>query len=98
MDVAGDKLARGPGITVCHGDHHGFLEAEHVAHIRRRRERMHDRQLGRAGVAEHLGDALVLQYTQEGIAAGDGVWDVCVGHLLSSLKGGEGSVCANPMK
>ena len=80
VDVAGDQLAGGPCIAVGHGDHDGFLQGQHVAHLRRRGERMHDRQLGRTGVAEHLGDALVLQHAQEGVAAGDGVGDLCVGH------------------
>ena len=98
MDVAGHQLAGGAGVAVGHGDHDGFLEGQHVAHLRRRGERVHDRQFGRAGIAEHLGDAFVLQHAQEGIAAGDGVGDVCVGHFISSLRGREGSVLPGVVK
>jgi hypothetical protein len=79
MDVARHQLAGGAGIAVGHGDHDGFLQTQHVTHLRRRGERMHDRQLGRAGIAEHLDDALVAQDAQERVAAGDSVSDRLVG-------------------
>ena len=100
MDVARHQLARGAGVAVGHGDDDGFLEAEHVAHLRRGGERMHDRQLGRAGIAEHLHDAFVAQHAQEGVAAGDGVGDVLahrrVGHRVSSLEDAHASMARWP--
>jgi hypothetical protein len=61
MHVARNQFTRGAGIAVGHGDNDRLLQAEHVAHIRIIRERMHDRQLGGSRIAEEVSDALGLQ-------------------------------------
>src|SRR2546423_1365856 len=48
----------------------GILEAEGGAHLVSDRERVHQRQLGGAGVAEHDIDALLLQQREEGALSG----------------------------
>ncbi len=80
MDVTGRELARGAGIAVCHREHDRFLQAKHVAHLGGIRERVHDRQLGGAGIAEDLRDAFGLQQLDEGRAATDLVGLHPVGH------------------
>jgi hypothetical protein len=86
MDIARYQLARGARIAVGHGDNDGFLQAEHISHLRCRRERVHDRQLGGAGIAEHLAHAFVAQHAQKGVTAGDGVGDPRVGHRFPPSK------------
>ena len=43
MDVAGGKLAGCTGKAVRHGDHDGFLKAEHISEIGVVLERIHQR-------------------------------------------------------
>ena len=79
VHVAGDELARGAREAVRHGHHQRLLQAQHVGEVRMLLERMHDRQLGGARVAEEVRDALVLEEREEGGAAGDavhGAWSV----------------------
>ena len=73
VHVAGDELAAGAREAVGHGHHQRFLQAQHVGEVRVLLQRVHDRQLGGAGVAEQMRDALVLQEREEGGAAGDAV-------------------------
>ena len=71
MDVAGDELARGAAEAVGHGDHQAFLHRHHIGEVGMVLQRVHDRQFGGAGIAEQMGDALVLQQCKECGAAGD---------------------------
>ena len=73
MHVAGDELAAGARVAVGHGHHDRLLQAQHVGQVRVLLQRVHDRQLGGAGIAEQVRDALVLQEAEEGGAAGDAV-------------------------
>ena len=54
---------------------------------------MHDRQLGRAGIAEHLDDAFVGSTRRKASRPVMVlVLDECVGHSFPPLRGREGSV------
>ncbi len=64
------ELAGGLGIAVGHADHGRLLQAEHVAQLVVDRERVHQRQFGRAGIAEHDLDALLLEQLEEGAFSG----------------------------
>jgi hypothetical protein len=90
MDVARRQLARRADIAVRHRDHDRFLQAERVAHVRIVGERMHHRQFGSAGIAEHLRHALAAQEFDEGVAAADPVGRATVGHVLSFLASAGG--------
>ena len=85
MDVARHQLARGAGVAVGHRDHDGFLEGQHVAHLRCRGEGVHDRQLGRAGIAEQMGHALACEKLQKCLPA----IEIC--HRSSWLLAGAGA-------
>ena len=61
MDVGNGELARGLGIAVRHRHHRRFLERQHVAQPGLDRQRVHQRQLGGAGIAEDELDAFLLQ-------------------------------------
>ncbi len=80
VDVAGGEPARGACEAVGHRQHDRLLQAEDVAHLGVVGERVHDRQLGRAGVAEDLCDAFGLKQLDEGAAAADLVGWRAVGH------------------
>jgi hypothetical protein len=47
-----------------------FLKGEDVADACLAREAVHERQLGRAGIAEHHLDAFLLEDLEEGLLAG----------------------------
>jgi len=53
------EAPRGLRIAVGDAHHCGFLQAEHVAHPFLDRERVHERELGRAGIAEDELDAFL---------------------------------------
>jgi APA family basic amino acid/polyamine antiporter len=76
VHVAGDELAAGARVAVSHGHHDRLLQAQHIGQVRVLLERVHDRQLGGAGIAEQVRDALVLQESEEGGAAGDAVHEL----------------------
>jgi hypothetical protein len=58
-------------VAVGHADRDALVQAEHVAEVLR--ELLEERQLGRAGVAEHRGHALLAQEREGGLAdAGHG--------------------------
>jgi hypothetical protein len=80
MDVAGREPARRTRVAVRHGDHYGLLQPEDIAQVGVVGERMHDRQLGRAGIAEDLRHAFGPQQLDEGRAAADLVGLHPVGH------------------
>ena len=83
MHVDGRYLARGPGVTVRHGDNDGFLQAKDIADIGLLGHGMHDRQFRGSGIAKQTGDAFVLQQGQKGAAAGNGVALALVVHECS---------------
>ncbi len=70
MEVEHGELARGLRIAVRHRHQRGFLQAEDVADVVLDRERIHQRQLGGAGIAEQDIDALLLQQLEEGTLSG----------------------------
>ena len=70
MEVEHGELARGLGVAVRHRHQRGLLQAEHVADVVLDRERIHQRQLGGAGIAEQDIDALLLQQLEEGTFSG----------------------------
>ena len=71
------ELAGGLRVAVGHRHDGGLLQAEHVADLVLGRERIHQRQLGGAGIAEHDLDALLLEQFEEGVLAGHH------GHMVS---------------
>ena len=73
VHVAGDQLAAGAREAVGHRHHQRLLQAQHVGEVGVLGQRMHDRQLGGARVAEQVRDALVLEQREERGAAGDAV-------------------------
>ena len=66
VDEAGP--ARRLGVAVGHGDHARFLQRPDIADIRRVEQRVHQRQLGRAGIAEHVAHALAAQDFEQNVA------------------------------
>ena len=74
MDVAGDQPAGGAAIAVGDRDDEAFLHRHHIGQIGMILQRMHDRQLGGAGIAEQMRDALVLQQRKKGRAPRDAIF------------------------
>ena len=72
VEVDHRELAGGLGVAVGHRHHGRLLQAEDVADVVLDRERVHQRQLGGAGVAEHDADALLLQQVEERALSGHG--------------------------
>ena len=64
------ELARGLRIAVRHPHDRRFLEPEQVTQLILRCERVHQRQLGCAGIAEHDLDAFLLEQSEEGMLSG----------------------------
>ncbi len=87
MDVAGREPARCAREPVGHVDDEALLHPHHVGEVRVVLQRMHDRQLGGARIAEQMGDALVLQQRQKCGAAGDRIQR----HRLASSRSSCGS-------
>ncbi len=73
MDVAGDEAARGAAEAIGNRNHKAFLHRHHIGEIGMILQRMHDRQFGGAGIAEQMGDALVLEQGKERRAPGDAI-------------------------
>ena len=86
VHVAGREPARGARVAIGHGDHDRLLQAEHIADLRVVGQRVHDRQLGGPGVAEHLRDPFGLQQLDEGALAADLVGRQAVGHEGSEIS------------
>ncbi len=70
MQVDHRELAGGLGVAVGHRHHGGLLQAEDVVDLVLGRERIHQRQLGGAGIAEQVLDAFLLQEIEEGALSG----------------------------
>ena len=64
------ELAGGLRIAVGHRHDGGFLQPQHIADLVLGREGIHQRQLGRAGIAEDDLDALLLEQFEERMLAG----------------------------
>ena len=76
MDIAGDQFSGGAAVTVGDGDHQAFLHRHHIGEIGMVLQRMHDRQFGGAGIAEQMGNALVLEQGQKRRAPGDAIYSI----------------------
>ncbi len=63
---------RGERPAVGHADRRRLLKPEDVANVRRVDERVHERHLGRAGIAEDVGHALVAQDVEQNVARASG--------------------------
>ena len=70
VHVAGGEPVGCARIAVRHADHQRLLQTQHVLDLRLLPERLHDRQLGGAGIAEHDVDAFGGEQRQECGAAG----------------------------
>ena len=71
VHVRRGEPARGARVAVGHADHDRLLQPEHELELREVGDDLHDRQLGGAGIAEQMRDALVDEEAQEGAAAGE---------------------------
>ncbi len=82
MQVDHGKSARGLRIAIRHRHQRGLLQAQDVADVVLDRERVHQRQLGGAGVAEHDLHALLLEQIEERALSGhhrQGSLQCCLG-------------------
>ena len=66
VDEAG--AARGERPAVGHADRGRLLKAEDIGDVRDIDERVHERHLGRAGIAENVRHALIAQDVNENVA------------------------------
>ena len=87
------ELARRLRIAVRHRHDGRFLQAQQVAQLVLGRERIHQRQFGGAGIAEHDLDALLLQNIEEGALSGHDGQEV-----LQMLGAGERDVAGRRMR
>src|SRR5438093_990968 len=69
VDVRRGEPARRLGVAVRHRDGDRFLERQHVVDRGLAREPVHQRELGGPGVAEHHGDAFLLEELEERLLA-----------------------------
>ena len=58
--------------AVGHADRGRLLKAEHVGDVGRVDQRIHQRHLGRARIAENVGDALVTEDVEQNVASAAG--------------------------
>ena len=72
MQVDEGSPAGGERPAVGHADRGRLLKAEHISDVRRIDERVHERHLGRARIAEDVGDALITQDVDENVARASG--------------------------
>jgi hypothetical protein len=70
VEIDHRELARGLRIAVRHRHDCGFLQTEQIPQLILGRERIHQRQFGGAGVAEHDFDTLLLEQIEEGTLSG----------------------------
>ena len=70
VDEGGAARSQRPAVG--HADRGRLLQAEDVADVRRVDERVHERHLGRAGIAEDVSDALVAQDVEQNVARASG--------------------------
>ena len=66
VEIDDGELARRLGVAVGHRHDGGLLQAEQVAQLVLGRERIHQRQFGGAGIAEHDLHAFLLEQVEEG--------------------------------
>jgi hypothetical protein len=87
VDEAG--AARGQRPAVRHADRRRLLEAKHVGDVGRVDERVHQRHLGRARIAEDMRDSLVAKDVEENVASASGhepdSWDRKAVRYLSDV-------------
>ena len=72
MQVDEGSPAGGERPAVGHADRGRLLKAEHISDVRRVDERVHERHLGRARIAEDVGDPLIAQDVDENVARASG--------------------------
>ncbi len=60
--------------AVRHADRGRLLQAEHILDVGRVDERVHQRHLGRAGIAEDVRDPLVAKDVEQNVAGASGHW------------------------
>ncbi len=70
VEIDHRELARGLRIAIRHPHDGGFLQSKQIPQLILGRERVHQRQFGRAGIAEHDLDALLLEQIEEGALSG----------------------------
>ena len=90
MQVDHGEPARRLRVAVGHRHQRGFLQAEHVFDVVLDGEGVHQLELGGARIAEHVGDALLLEQFEEGAAAGN------YGHGSLRISGSRASVRTLP--
>src|SRR5215468_7416198 len=76
MEVDHRELARCLGVAVGHRHDRRLLQAEQVTQLVLGRERIHQRQLGGAGISEQDLDAFLLEQIEEGALSGHDGQDV----------------------
>ena len=86
VEVDHRELARCLRISIRHRHDGGFLQTQQIAQLVLGRERVHQRQFGGTGIAEHDLDALLLQNVEEGALSGHDGQEV-----LQMLRAGEGT-------
>ena len=72
MQVDEGGAAGGERPAVGHADRGRLLKAEDISDVRRVDQRVHERHLGRAGIAEHVRDAFVAQDVEHNVAGASG--------------------------
>jgi hypothetical protein len=72
MQVDEGGAASGERPPVRHADRRRLLKPEHVANVRRVDERVHERHLGRAGIAKDMGYSLIAENVDENVARASG--------------------------
>ena len=72
MQVDEARAPRGQRPAVRHADRRRLLQAEHVGDVGGVDERVHQRHLGRAGIAEDVGDPLVAKDVEQNVAGASG--------------------------
>jgi hypothetical protein len=70
VEIDDGELARRLGVAVGHRHDGSLLQAEQVAQLVLGRERIHQRQFGGAGIAEHDLHAFLLEQVEEGTLSG----------------------------
>ncbi len=74
MQVDEGGAARGQRPAIRHADSRRLLKTQNVGDVGRVDERVHQRHLGRAGIAEDMRDPLVAQDVEKNVASASGHW------------------------
>ena len=85
VEVEHRELAGGLRIAVGHRHQRRLLQAEHVFELVLDRERIHQRQLGGAGIAEHDLHAFLLEQFEEGAFSGHGAQGCLLGEVFPRI-------------